>query len=82
MLKMEHHKILSFLDNSHSPSLVVLAMQNWKLPRLIQKEKKKQCLTVILSPNCFGDTALIQLCKKKKVSHLHKRRKEKYLSRG
>ena len=40
VLKMEHHKILSFLDNSHSPSLVVLAMQNWKLPRLIQKEKK------------------------------------------
>ena len=40
MPKMEHHKILSFLDNLHSPSLVVLAMQNWKLPRLIQKEKK------------------------------------------
>ena len=81
MLKMEHHKILSFLDNSHSPSLVVLAMQNWKLPRLIQKEKKAMF-------NCYPFAELFwryginSTLQKKKMSHLHKRRKEKYLSRG
>ena len=34
MPEMEHDKTISFLGNLHSPALVVLAMQNWNLPRL------------------------------------------------
>ena len=53
---MKYDKILPCSNNLHLPALVVLEMQNWKLPGLIPFERKKiQSLVDILSLFCFGD---------------------------